>query len=159
MSSPTVRGAIIGGIVGVVLHLIFRFILANLVWLALAIMLLWVLAKCSPENPKDVSKRAHPQQLRSAVHRGLEMSEDFQPPTQPTSKQFRQPFRTMARHESTIYGCIVYSSPQHPTARPQRKHPGTSTVSTPAIHYGYISPGAIVSVRLIPEANWLLEGS
>ena len=58
MTSPTVRGALIGGVVGVILHLIVRFILGNLVWIALAVMLLWVLAKCSPENRKEVTKQS-----------------------------------------------------------------------------------------------------
>jgi hypothetical protein len=45
MSSPTVRGALIDGIVGIVLHLIFRSLTQNFVWLAGALMLLWVIAK------------------------------------------------------------------------------------------------------------------
>jgi hypothetical protein len=57
MSSPTFRGALIGGFVGVILHLIFRFILRNLVWIGLGAILLFVLVKCSPENPDYVKKR------------------------------------------------------------------------------------------------------
>jgi hypothetical protein len=58
MSSPTFRGALIGGFVGVILHLIFQFILRNLVWIGLGAILLFVLVKCSPENPDYVKKRA-----------------------------------------------------------------------------------------------------
>ena len=68
MSSPTIRGALIGGVVGGIFHLIVRFIFQNLAWVALGIMLMWVLAKFSPESPQSIAKRARLSSFdRSAV--------------------------------------------------------------------------------------------
>ena len=156
MSSPTVRGALVGGVLGVVLHLIFRFILGNLVWIALAVMLLWVLAKCSPENPKAVSKRAI---LNSFDQSAVVISDVRGLPTSYSTYIEAISATIQNNGKARIYDLRMYcifkpSAPHSPSAAEASWD--IDRVYT-SFHYGYISPGARVSVRLIPEPNAYLK--
>lgn len=51
------RGAIIGGIVSLALHLLTRFIVGNLAWIIIGIALLAILGWCSPRSPVIDAKR------------------------------------------------------------------------------------------------------
>jgi hypothetical protein len=52
-----VRVALIGGLVGIVVQGILGFLIKNALWVAIATMLMIVLGRCTPENPKYESKR------------------------------------------------------------------------------------------------------
>jgi hypothetical protein len=57
------RGALIGGIVGLLLHYLARFVIRNLFWVALGVVCTLMLAKCTPETPRPhplASGRAQP---------------------------------------------------------------------------------------------------
>lgn len=155
MSSPTVRGALIGGIVGVILHLIVRFILGNLVWIALAVMLLWVLAKCSPENPMEVSKRARlnsfdPTLVLISNPRGVTPS--YSSDIEAISATIYNGGR------ARIYDVRLTCSFRPLPSDPSKAEPlwDIARVRT-NYHLSYVAPGETVGVRLIPEADGYLR--
>jgi hypothetical protein len=156
MSSPTVRGALVGGILGVVLHLIFRFILANLVWLALAIMLLWVLVKFSPENPQAVSKRAilnsfDPTSTMVSNAKGITAS--YSSDIVAISATIRNTSR--ARIFDVWFTC---SFRPLPPSGPSKAEPQWDIARVRTnYHLGYVPPGGTVEVRVIPEADGYLR--
>jgi hypothetical protein len=156
MSSPTIRGALIGGVGGVVLHLIFRFFLRNAVWIALVVMLLWVLARCSPENPKEVSKRAR---LNSFDQSAVVISDVRGLPTSYSTYIEAISATVSNNSRAKIYDVRLYCSfkplpPRSPSAAEASWD--IDRVYT-SYHYGYIHPGTTASIRLIPEANGYLK--
>src|SRR5687767_7004350 len=54
MSSPALRGALIGAVVGWVLLLVLR----HLHWIVLVLLLLFAIDRCSPDYPEVARKRA-----------------------------------------------------------------------------------------------------
>ncbi|MBL0403791.1 hypothetical protein JKG68_07435 [Microvirga aerilata] len=156
MSSPTLRGLLVGGIVGLVLHLIMRFVLGNLVWIALAVMLLWVIAKCSPENPKEVSKRARlnsfdPSAILVLNARG----------TTPSYSTYVEAVSATVQNTSNarIYDLRLYCSfkPLPPRSSSEAEASRDIDRVYTSYHYGYINHGTTVTIRLIPEPNGYLK--
>jgi hypothetical protein len=156
MSGPTFRGFVVGGLIGVILHLIVRFILANLVWITLAVMLTWVLVKCSPENPKVASKRAilssfDPTSVLVLNARGITTSYST------AIGEISATIQNTGR--ARIYDLRLYcsfrplppSSPSKSEASWDIDHVRTS------YHYGYVNPGQTISARLTPEPNGYLS--
>jgi hypothetical protein len=156
MSSPTVRGALIGGILGVVLHLIVRFLIRNLVWLAVAAMLIWVLAKCSPENPKAASKQAilssfDPNSVLVLNARGITTS--YSTAIGEISATIQNTGR--ARIYDLWLNC---SFRPLPPSSPSKAEPQWDIARVRTnYHLGYIAPGAQVNVRVIPEPDGYLR--
>ena len=156
MSSPTIRGALIGGVVGVILHLIVRFILGNLVWFALAVMLTWVLSKFSPENPKEVAKRAtlnsfDPTSVLVSNARGITTS--YSTSVGEVSATIQNTGR--ARIYDLWLTCSFRSLP---TSSPSKAEPLWDIARVRTNYYlGYIAPGAPVFVRVVPEPDGYLR--
>lgn len=62
------RGALIGGIVGLLLHFLARFVIRYLFWVALGLVCTLILAKCTPETSRRhplASGRAQPVYTRA----------------------------------------------------------------------------------------------
>jgi hypothetical protein len=156
MSSPTVRGLLIGGIVGIILHLIVRFILGNLVWIALAVMLTWVLVRCSPESPQDVAKRTRLNSFNRAAVTVL----NSQGVTASYSAHINAISATVHNNGAArIYDLRFYCSFKPlPATNPAKSEPvwDSDRVRT-SYYYGYVVPGQTISARLIPEPNGYLS--
>jgi hypothetical protein len=156
MSSPTVRGALIGGIVGVILHLIVRFILGNLVWIALAGMLMWVLVRYSPESRQYIAKRARLNSFdRSAVMvlnaQGITAS--YSPHIEGVAATIQNTGR------ARIYDLRLYCffKPSPPSAPSKSEAMWDVDHVRTSYHYGYVNPGQTVSARLTSEPNGYLS--
>jgi hypothetical protein len=152
MSSPIFRGFLIGGLIGVILHLIVRFILGNLVWIALAVMLIWVLAKCSPENPRAVSTRA----ILNSFDRTAVRAMSAQGITTSYATHVAAISTTVSNGGSArIYDLRLYCSfkPSPPSAPSKSEAMWDVDHVRTSYHYGYVNPGQTLTIRLIPEPN------
>jgi hypothetical protein len=156
MSSPTFRGFLIGGLIGVFLDLILRFILANLMWIALAVMLMWVLVRCTPENPEEVSKRAtlnsfDPNSVLVSNARGITSSYST------AIGEIAATIQNTGR--ARIYDLwLTCSFKPLPTSSPSKAEPQWDIARVRThYHLGYVAPGAVVSVRVIPEPDGYLR--
>jgi hypothetical protein len=156
MSSPTVRGALVGGIVGVVLHLIVRFIARNLLWIALGVMLMWVLAKFSPESPRDAVKRARLNSFDLSaviVLNAQGITASYSPHIEAVAATIQNTGR------ARIYDLRLYCSfkPSPPSAPSKSEAMWDVDHVRTSYHYGYVNPRQTLSVRLIPEPNGYLS--
>jgi hypothetical protein len=156
MSSHTIRGALIGGVVGVIFHLIVRFIFQNLVWIALGVMLIWVLAKFSPESPRDVAKRAR----LNSVDRSAVMVLNAQGVTASYSPHVEAVAATIQNTgRARIYDLRLYCSfrPLPPSSPSKSEGSWDIDHVRTSYHYGYVNPGQTISARLTPEPNGYLS--
>jgi hypothetical protein len=147
MSSPTVRGALIGGVVGVLLHLLVRFILHNFLWLAAAVALILILGRCSPGNPKLEAKRATLAQFDSSAV----MLSNVQAEVMPGTRYVSTISASISNRERARIYDVFLRCEMRPRApqRPSDPEPMWDVARVDSsYHYGYVHPGSGVMLRL-----------
>jgi len=156
MSSPVLRGAVIGGIVAVILHVVVRAILRNLHWILLATSMLFVLDRCSPHYPLLAAKRA----VRNSFDHSKVSVTAVRGET-PADLHWRYVEAVSAvvsnGAKARIYDLRLRCSFSGRVAgASEATFEGRSSVTT-SYHYGYVEPGTNVSVRLEVNGNGYLS--
>ena len=136
MSSPVIRGALIGAAVGWVLYLI----VTHLHWILAVLVLLFALDRCSPDYEHVAAKRAvrdgfeHEKVTLSSV-RGQSPADPYYRHVEAVSAVIHN------GGKARIYDLRLRCSFTSRTAE------GRSWV-TSDFHYGYLAPGSTTAVRL-----------
>ncbi|MFD0466001.1 hypothetical protein ACFQY9_35130 [Microvirga aerilata] len=156
MSSPTMRGALIGGVVGVLLHLLVRFILHNFLWLAATVGLILILGRCSPDNPKLEAKRAALSRFDATAVTLSNVQAEVMPGTRHVSGISAL---ISNRERARIYDVFLRCE-MRPRAPQQASDPepvwDVARVAS-SYHYGYVNPGAVVMLRLRLDGDGYLS--
>src|SRR5215212_5082424 len=136
MSSPALRGALIGAVIGWVLMLIVR----HLHWIVLVLALLFAIDRCSPDYPQVAAKRA----IQDSFEHSKVTLSGVQGHTPTDSHSHRVETVAGVVHnggKARIYDLRLRCSFRSRTAEDH-------TWATSEYHYGYIGPGSTVAVRL-----------
>lgn len=151
MSSPIVRGALIGGAVSLIGWLLVRALLRNLHWIALAVLLLLVLDRCAPDYREVSRKRA----LRDSFDRTKVTASDVRGET-PADPHWRyvEAVSAVVRNEGAARIYDLRLNCEFSTVA-RTGSDGVVELEhsrvTSSYHYGYIKPGDSAAVR--PEVN------
>lgn len=156
MSSPVLRGALIGSLVAVIFHVVVRTILRNLHWILVATSMLFLLDRCSPHYPQLAAKRI----IRDSFDHSRVSVTGVRGET-PSDAYWRyvEAISAVVHNgaKARIYDLRLRCSFSGRAAGAnETTFEGRSSVTT-SYHYGYLEPGTNVPVRLEVNGNGYLS--